>query len=49
MDKDRECVPGGCEFYDEEEDRCTAFECMGLGLMDGCPPLPCEEGHEDED
>ena len=42
-EKNRECVPGGCEFYDEEEDRCTAFECLALGLMDGCPPLPCEE------
>lgn len=36
--KEMECVPGGCEFYDPEEDRCTAFECYGLK----CSPLPCE-------
>lgn len=27
-----------CEYYDEWENRCTAFECYGLE----CPPLPCE-------
>ena len=42
MDNEKnECI--GCQFYDAEEDRCTAFECWGLGLFDGCPPLPCED------
>ncbi len=31
-----------CEFYDKEDDVCTAFECFNLGFLDGCPPLPCE-------
>lgn len=30
----------GCKFYDREDDRCTAFECFGV--LEGCPPLPCE-------
>ena len=34
---DNECL--GCEYYDEEEGVCGAFECYGLE----CPPLPCEE------
>lgn len=34
---DTECEK--CEYYDTEDDRCTAFECYGIG----CPPLPCEE------
>lgn len=40
MGKDNEC--GGCEYYDAEDDRCTAFKCLVLGFLDGCPPLPCE-------
>ena len=28
-----------CEFYDKEEDRCTAFECWGLGFMEGTPDV----------
>ena len=44
MDDVNQCLE--CEFYDAEEDRCSAFECGGLGLIEGCPPLPCEEGAE---
>lgn len=36
MNDVNECLE--CEFYDPEEDRCTAFECYGLE----CAPLPCE-------
>ena len=28
-----------CEYYDREDDRCTAFVCDGL---DCDTPLPCE-------
>lgn len=31
-----------CEFYDREDERCTAFECNAFGFLEGCPPLPCE-------
>ena len=30
----------GCDFYDVEDDRCTAFECSGL---DCDKPRPCAE------
>lgn len=40
MENENECQE--CEFFDPEDDRCTAFECWGIGLIDGCPPLPCE-------
>ena len=33
---DNECLT--CEYYDAEDDRCTAFVCDGLC----CPALPCE-------
>lgn len=29
----------GCNYYDEEQDICFAFECNG----DSCPELPCEK------
>ena len=32
-----------CEFYDSEDNRCTAFECWEMGFLDSCPPLPCEQ------
>ena len=41
MMDENECL--GCEYYDAEDDRCTAFECNGLE----CTPLPCEEGEKD--
>ncbi len=44
-DEENKCKQ--CEFYDPEDDRCTAFECNGLGLFDGCPPLPCEVESQD--
>ena len=47
MDDDNKCKT--CEFYDAEDDRCTAFECYGLGFLEGCPPLPCEKGDEQDD
>ena len=28
-----------CDYYNSEDDVCTAFECNGLE----CPKLPCEE------
>ena len=40
MDEKNECLE--CEFFDTEDEICTAFECNALGLFDGCPPLPCE-------
>lgn len=36
MDDEMMCAE--CEYYDPEDDRCTAFECNGID----CPPLPCE-------
>lgn len=34
-----------CEYYNEYEENCGAFECNGLD----CPTLPCEkESEEDE-
>lgn len=29
----------GCNYYNEEQDICLAFECNG----DSCPELPCEK------
>lgn len=33
----------GCEYYNEEEDICTAFVCDGLS----CPELPCERAESE--
>ena len=33
-----------CEYYNKEEQTCTAFECYGVD----CPKLPCERSEEDE-
>ena len=44
MDEENKCLT--CESYDPEDDRCSAFECWGLGFMDGCPPLPCEQSED---
>ena len=33
-----------CEFYDPDDDRCTAFVCDGLD----CPKLPCEQEEEEQ-
>ena len=41
MDEGKECI--GCEWYDQEDDRCLAFECDGLNCD---KPLPCEEKEE---
>ncbi len=32
----RDCI--NCEYFDEEDEICTAFVCDGLD----CSPLPCE-------
>lgn len=34
---EQECAE--CEYYDQNEDYCRAFECNGLE----CPELPCEK------
>ena len=39
-DLKNECLD--CKYFDDEDESCTAFECWGLGFLDGCPPLPCE-------
>ena len=49
MSKTMKCAPDECEFWDDEDGVCTAFECFGLGFLDGCPPLPCEESESDQD
>lgn len=33
----------GCDYFDEEENVCLAFECNWLE----CPSLPCEEGYNE--
>lgn len=34
-----------CEYYDKEDNYCTAFECNGID----CPQLPCEAGEAFQD
>ena len=34
---DNECA--ACEFFDHDDNYCTAFECNGIE----CPELPCEK------
>lgn len=36
QDNDMPCM--ACEYYDSDDDRCTAFVCDGLD----CTLLPCE-------
>lgn len=43
LDNDDGITCGGCEYYDVDDDRCSAFECNGID----CPKLPCEVDDDD--